>query len=107
MQLHEKIRAWRIDRGYKQLYVAKQLGMGQQAYSKIELGLTKLTGELITSLAVILETPESKFYIDEEAARLMTTEKENEYLKKIIVLQDKDINHLEMIIELLKGNKRE
>lgn len=53
--LNHKIRAVRTAKGYLQSDVAKELGISQRAYSKIELGQTKLNWEYMNQIANILE----------------------------------------------------
>jgi transcriptional regulator with XRE-family HTH domain len=49
------IRQYRELRNYSQDYVARQMGISQNAYSKIENGITQLTVNHIKQLAKILE----------------------------------------------------
>ena len=48
------IRTQRDIKGFSQLYVATKLKMSQNAYSKIELGRTKLTVSTLLEIAEIL-----------------------------------------------------
>jgi len=48
------IRTKRDIKGFSQLYVATKLKMSQNAYSKIELGRTKLTVNTLLAIAEIL-----------------------------------------------------
>jgi len=48
------IRTKRDIKGFSQLYVATKLKMSQNAYSKIELGRTKLTVSTLLEIAEIL-----------------------------------------------------
>lgn len=50
------IRKIREHRNYTQEYLAAKLNISQNAYSKIELGYTKITLERLFHIAVILET---------------------------------------------------
>ncbi len=50
-----KIRKIREKRNYTQEYLASSLGITQNAYSKIELGYTKLSLERVLQIAIILE----------------------------------------------------
>jgi transcriptional regulator with XRE-family HTH domain len=52
------IRHFRELRNYSQQWVASQLGMSQNAYSKIENHLTQLTVHHVRELSRILEVPE-------------------------------------------------
>lgn len=49
------IKAIRLKRKYKQEYMALRLSISQNAYSKIELGMTKLTIERVFAIADILD----------------------------------------------------
>ncbi|MGY4383569.1 transcriptional regulator with XRE-family HTH domain [Pedobacter sp. UYP24] len=51
----ENIRKIRAFRNYTQDYLAAKLGISQNAYSKIELGYSKLTLERTFEIAIILE----------------------------------------------------
>ncbi|MCJ8210538.1 helix-turn-helix domain-containing protein [Mucilaginibacter sp. RS28] len=50
------IRRVREGKGYTQEYLAMKLGISQNAYSKIELGYTKITLERLFQVAQLLET---------------------------------------------------
>lgn len=50
------IRRIREGKGYTQEYVALKLGISQNAYSKIELGYTKITLERLFYIAALIET---------------------------------------------------
>ncbi|NVM63938.1 transcriptional regulator with XRE-family HTH domain [Mucilaginibacter sp. SG538B] len=60
------IRHTREGLNYTQEYLAAKLGISQNAYSKIELGYTKITVERLFQIAAILEI---------EVAELIDTEK--------------------------------
>ena len=49
------IRNKRVEKNYTQEYLAYKLGISQNAYSKIELGYTKITVERLFQVAEILE----------------------------------------------------
>jgi len=49
------IRRIREGKGYTQEYLAMKLGISQNAYSKIELGYTKITLERLFQIARIIE----------------------------------------------------
>jgi transcriptional regulator with XRE-family HTH domain len=61
------IRNKREKLNYTQEYLAAKLGISQNAYSKIELGYTKITLERLFQIAEILET-ELMELIDSEKA---------------------------------------
>lgn len=50
------IRNRRVSLSYTQEYLAAKLNISQNAYSKIELGYTKITVERLFQIADILET---------------------------------------------------
>ena len=50
------IRKVREHRNYTQEYLAAKLKISQNAYSKIELGYTKITVDRLFHIAIILET---------------------------------------------------
>lgn len=50
------IRTVREGLGYSQEYMAMKLGIGQNGYSKIELGYTRITVERLFDIARILNT---------------------------------------------------
>lgn len=55
-QMHgSKIRSIRILRGFSQEFMAQKLGIDQANYSRIETGSTKLTVEILSNLAKILD----------------------------------------------------
>ncbi len=49
------IRLIRLQKGYTQLYMAYKLRVSQNAYSKLELGNTRLTVENLLKVAHVLE----------------------------------------------------
>ena len=55
-QIAENIRRTRESLYYSQEYMGVKLGIGQNAYSKIELGKCKLTVERLLGIAKVLET---------------------------------------------------
>ena len=54
--LTENIRTIREKLGYSQEYMAMKLGIGQNGYSKIELGYTRITVDRLFEIAKILQT---------------------------------------------------
>jgi transcriptional regulator with XRE-family HTH domain len=59
------IRQYRELRNYSQEYVAKKMGISQNAYSKIENNITQLTVKHVKLLAGILEAPITDLLKDE------------------------------------------
>jgi transcriptional regulator with XRE-family HTH domain len=59
------IRKYREMRNYSQTYVASQLGISQNAYSKIENNITQLTVHHVKQLSQVLEIPITDLLKDE------------------------------------------
>ena len=53
MMKYENIRSIRIDRGYTQEQIAKQLGISQNTYSQYEIGVLNYPVDAIVKLADI------------------------------------------------------
>ncbi|QHS54601.1 helix-turn-helix transcriptional regulator [Mucilaginibacter sp. 14171R-50] len=62
------IRNKREKLNYTQEYLAAKLGISQNAYSKIELGYTKITVERLFQIADILETDMAELIGSEKTA---------------------------------------
>jgi transcriptional regulator with XRE-family HTH domain len=54
-QIAEKIRQLRESKYYSQEYMGVKMGIGQNAYSKIELNRTRMKVEHLLSIAKLLE----------------------------------------------------
>ena len=54
MAVHEKIRALRLGRGYKQNYMAFRLDIDTANYGRMERGQTKITLDRLEAIAEIL-----------------------------------------------------
>lgn len=63
------VRAKREKRNYTQEYLAYKLNISQNAYSKIELGYTKITLERLFQIAEILEFDVAVFLNTEQAVK--------------------------------------
>lgn len=61
IDIGQRIKQKRLEKNYTQEYVATRLGISQNAYSRIETGLTQLKTERLNTLASILETPVDNF----------------------------------------------
>ena len=59
------IRQYREHKNYSQKYVAAQMGISQNAYSKIENNLTNLTVHHVNQLSQILQVPITDLLKDE------------------------------------------
>jgi transcriptional regulator with XRE-family HTH domain len=55
--LGQKIRIVRQLKGYSQEYMALQLGISQNAYSKLERGMIRLRTDRLSNIATLLEIP--------------------------------------------------
>ncbi len=53
--IHVRIRDARVKNGYSQEFVAAKIGISQNAYSRIELGLAKLSIERMLKICDILQ----------------------------------------------------
>jgi transcriptional regulator with XRE-family HTH domain len=60
----KRIKKFRNERGYSQELMAEQLGMSQNAYSKLEKGSTQAKADILKRIAKILEIDESKLHND-------------------------------------------
>jgi transcriptional regulator with XRE-family HTH domain len=108
--LHQRIRAIRATRNMSQEAIATKIGISQNAYSRIELGLAKLSIERMLKIADILEvspidllTPDGGFQnqidkkaaqsvqvlmddlIAEKNAQIENLKRENEFLKEMLL----------------------
>ncbi len=74
-QIATNIRRIRESKGYTQEYIALKLGISQNAYSKIELGYTKITLERLFQIADVLEITVAELLDtdDEPELRLLQT----------------------------------
>lgn len=52
--ISKKIRISRLEKTYKQEYMAEELGISQSAYSKLERGETDITVSQLRKIATIL-----------------------------------------------------
>ena len=60
-----KIKRIREDRKLSQLFVAEKLGISQNAYSKLENNISKLTIDRLKDIAKILEVPDEELLNNE------------------------------------------
>ncbi|MBE7442410.1 MAG: helix-turn-helix transcriptional regulator [Flavobacteriales bacterium] len=104
--MYIKIRALRKLKGYNQSHVAKKLGISQKAYSKIELGQTKLNWQYINQLAEILDTSVWVFVNQDIAIDGDETNHSNNInlLEQLISRYENEINKLKE--EIVKLNSR-
>lgn len=64
--IHLRIRNTRTELGYSQEFVASKIGISQNAYSRIELGLAKLSIERMLKIADILQVNPLQFLTADE-----------------------------------------
>lgn len=69
-EVASNIRKIREHKNYTQDYLAAKLDISQNAYSKIELGYSKLTLDRLFQIAVILEVEVMQLLYPEKAAHL-------------------------------------
>lgn len=89
MELHEKIKFFRLSKNLTQTYLAEQLGIDTGNYSRLERGETKVTLERLSKIAEILETDLNVFLSENELER--PSKHLNEILTEILV-EIKEIN---------------
>ncbi len=109
MQIPGSIRKWRLERGYKQQYLANKLGITQQAFSDIENGDTKLKPEVAVKIAAILDIPIASIYAEKRHTEplLVDIATHLELSKELMQAKDKIISLQEIIIsKVTKGNKK-
>jgi transcriptional regulator with XRE-family HTH domain len=115
-----KLRLVREFRNYSQEYIAARLGITQNAYSRIENGLTKITAERLKQLADILSVSLNELFSDKEPEirfngeqAVMPAAPSSENLietsrllyEQIIGAKDEKINYLEKELKLLREEK--
>jgi transcriptional regulator with XRE-family HTH domain len=66
MSFTEKIRLNRLTKGYSQEYMANELEISQNAYSKLERGETELSVRRIYEIASILDVPISELFPEKQ-----------------------------------------
>jgi len=116
----EKIRLIRELRGYSQDYVANQLGIAQNTYSKLELNQSKLTVDMLNKVATVLgvspiellnNEPAIINFASNEGTQALKVEHlytyQKEQLETVIASKDQEIAKLGTIIDgLLKDKDR-
>ena len=103
--LNHKIRAVRTTKGYVQSDVAKELGISQRAYSKIELGQTKLNWEYMNQIADILDVSIWELIGETKKSGEQSPRKNIELLDELINKYEKEIKDLKEEIVVLKQGK--
>jgi len=89
MELHEKIKFFRLSKNLTQTYLAEQLGIDTGNYSRLERGETKLTLDRLSKIAEILEIDLNVFLAEHELEA--PSKQLNEILTEILV-EIKEIN---------------
>lgn len=87
------IKQFRELRNYSQSYVAKKMGISQNAYSKIENNLTQLTVTHVKQLSSILDIPALDLLKDEFEIRRPHKSDVLTINKKDIILYLHDLQH--------------
>lgn len=96
MELHEKIKFFRLSKNLTQTYLADQLGIDTGNYSRLERGETKISIERLSKIAEVLEVDLSLFLSDREP------ENQSKNLHEImteILVEIRDINKKMNIIK--------
>ena len=116
----QKIRIIRELRGFSQEYLANKLGIAQNSYSKIETNRTKLNTEMLTKIADSLEVSVNDIlsnqpvFVNFHGDDLPTKSKDGKnnsevnqinWLEKLLIEKNKEIERLSKIIEKLIGIK--
>ena len=98
------IRHYRERKNYSQKYVAEQMGISQNAYSKIENNLTQLTVHHVNQLSRILEMPITDLLKDEyEIHKPVFPANKNITREDVITMLD----HLKMKLDTKHVNKHD
>lgn len=113
----EKIKTIRELRGFSQEYVADQLGMAQNSYSKIETGQTRLLADTLRAVSEILGVSATdilsnrptiiNFEPEKTTQNFMRSEHgfSQEFFEKMISSKDHEIQNLKDIILSLVKDK--
>ena len=64
--INSKIKRLRLERNYTQDYLALKLNISQNAYSKLELGHSKLSLERLMQIAEVLEVDIAIFFNEQD-----------------------------------------
>lgn len=99
MDVSDKIRRLRNEKGYSQQYLALKLGISQNAYHKLEKGETKLSFERLQQLATVLEVS-----IEELTEQSKESGTANE---KRLESLEKEVNDLKSVLKVLKNGEGE
>ncbi|MFZ4613604.1 MAG: helix-turn-helix domain-containing protein [Bacteroidia bacterium] len=107
MDIGQRIKQKRLEKNYTQEYVATRLGISQNAYSRIETGLTQLKTERLNTLASILETPVDNF-ISKSLENVKQISVENTIYDYNHILSTKNLieRYEQRLQELIKLNEK-
>ena len=116
----QKLRLLREYRNYSQVYIADQLGITQNAYSRIENNQTRLTADRLEKLAAILNVPLMELLSEKEPVIQFSAspsspareehwkemiENTRQLYGQVICSKDEKIAHLENEISFLRKEK--
>lgn len=74
VSIGKRIQQRRKEVGFTAENLAEQIGMSQQQFSRYERGVTKISAAHLASIAVLLDTPISWFFVDSTAENLTFAE---------------------------------
>lgn len=77
LAIGKRIAQRRKELGFTAEYLAEQIGVSQQQFSRYERGATKMNVAHLVNIAVILNTPISWFFADSRAENLTFTDEQN------------------------------
>ncbi len=104
MEVADKIRKLRVQKGYSQEYLADRLGISQKTYSNIEAGKSRLDIRLLDDLAEVLEVGVEELLFSDKTINQVN--KDNAvgygYVETLHILSEKLIEQYEKRIELLE-----
>lgn len=100
----ENLRKFRNEECLTQEFVAKQLGLGQSTYQKLETGEIKISTERLVQLSKLFNKPLEAFMVEVEHFQSETrktiniSKSEYDLMLKVIAEQEKRINELESVL---------
>jgi len=100
MDIINRIKSLRIERGYSQEYMAQKLGIAHNNYGKIERGITQLTYTRIQEIARILDVSVNKIL----GTDLPISQEEHEAVRNELKDVRMRVEQLEVINAMLKQN---
>jgi transcriptional regulator with XRE-family HTH domain len=119
MSFYHKIKRLRDAEGWSQEYVSDKIGVSQGAYSKLEMGQTKLTFDRAQQLAKLYEIEPEYFFASENKAihygkdnsygpiennsNYFSDEKYNTLVEKLLLDKDQRIEEYQNEIKILRS----